>query len=126
MEKIENGTTPLTDEEAESVTGGESQLVQTWRRMATDEGRPVQIGSKGSIDGPVGILYKGWIAGKCPSCGVGEALFASSHTSRPVGIKGQVIRYENCKCYICKATWSELFIFTTAFSGYVDTKNPRI
>jgi hypothetical protein len=126
MEKIEDGTLPITDDEAESVTGGESLEVQAWRRVATGEGRPVQIGNQGPIHGPFGT-YRGWVAGKCPSCEEGEALFASSHDSFYVG-ECEVTRYFNCKCYICRATWSELFLLNTnnTYSGRIITTDPRL
>jgi hypothetical protein len=131
MEINENGALPLTDDEAESVTGGESLAVQAWRRVATGEGRPVQIGVTGAVVGALGLLYEGWVAGKCPSCGEGEALFASSHTSRFTrsdirNERKEIITYRNCKCYICRATWSELFLFDCLYDGKIRTIDPGI
>jgi ribosomal protein L32 len=120
LEKIEDGTLPLTDDEAESVTGGESQVVQAWRRVATGEGRPVQIGNKGVKHSGI-FNYSGWIAAKCPNCGHAEAMFASDKIVYQARSHKQstFITFQNCKCYICDSVWNRLCLDDITYDGSV-------
>jgi hypothetical protein len=123
MEINENGTLPLSDEEAESVTGGESNRVQIWRRIAEGEGRGIQIGYAG-LKTTFIVGYEGWIPAKCPSCGAGEALFASDRIVPGLYRQGEntkTITFKNCKCYICNSAWGELYLNDTHFNGTMST-----